>query len=159
MYHKTKSICIGYLSIIGISLGVLFLPFARTIFESFEGTSVYAAEEVYQESFIPLNINLGEKDQKIIQLDYLCKIDNFYMIIGKITDLQIDTGYYLKGTTNKDENISFHLSYADENIAFFTSGEKISDFSSVELQLFEQKSEGKRILSMEKINGDIFEDV
>ncbi|MDO4338293.1 MAG: hypothetical protein Q4C91_09430 [Eubacteriales bacterium] len=158
MYRKKSQIIL--VIIIGIGLGVFYysLPLTQVMQKAFAGISVYADENDYQESFIPINISLKEKEQEIMQLDYLCKINNSYIIIGEVNNLQTDSDYYLKGTTNQKEEIDFHLSYADKNLAFFTSHKQLADFSSMELQLYEQKTEGKTILSTEEIDGDIFED-
>lgn len=161
MYYWKKITSVGgILGIMLLGLGVFFYlsHFAWQEQNAYTGISVYAAEEDYQEHFSPINITLKENQKDKIQLDYLCKIGDSYMIIGKIEDLNTNAGYYLKGMTNLKEKIEFHLSYADENLAFFTSHEQLEDFSSTKLQLFEKKLEGKTVLSTEEIDGDIFED-
>ncbi len=159
MYYRKKIRSIGILGTMVMGVGVFYysLPFAGGIQEVFTGIPVYAAEEV-QESFIPLDLTLEGMQKEKIQLDYLCKLDDSYMIIGKMSELPIDIGYYLKGTTNQKEKIEFHLSYADENLVFFISHDKPTDFTSVELQLYEQKYEEKTVLSTEEIDDYILED-
>lgn len=156
MRRMKKIMSIGILMVMGVGVFPYSSPLSQAMQEALTGIPVYAEEEINHESFIPLNITLKNNQKEEIQVDYLCKIDDLYMIIGKISNLQ--SGYYLKGMTDQKETMEFHLSYADENIAFFTSYEQVAEFNSIELQLYEKKLEEKDILSTEEIDGDVFED-
>lgn len=111
MYYWKKITSVGgILGIMLLGLGVFFYlsHFAWKEQNAYTGISVYAAEQDYQEHFSPINITLKENQKDKIQLDYLCKIGDSYMIIGKIEDLNTNAGYYLKGMTNLKEKIEFH---------------------------------------------------